>query len=122
MSRPIAPSRSHTGTHVLTLSSPPAGRQYVRVSAETGVVTFRMPDPDRKLLGVRLFQDVRIPGDRLHFRYREGHWELTIDRPPVSRMEYLLELRHGDGGTENVLDGGNPRQVDGAFGPKSVLE
>jgi enterochelin esterase-like enzyme len=92
------------------------------VSAETGVVSFRVPDPGRDLLGVRLVQDVRLPGDRLDFSYRDGRWELTTDRPPVSRMEYLLELRHADGGTENVLDGGNPRQVDGAFGPKSVLE
>ncbi|HET7015317.1 MAG TPA: alpha/beta hydrolase-fold protein [Streptosporangiaceae bacterium] len=92
------------------------------MSAESGVVTFRVPDPDRDLLGVRLFQDVRIPGDRLDFAYRDGSWTLTIDRPPVSRMEYLFELRHGDGGTENVLDVGNPCQVDGAFGPKSVLE
>jgi enterochelin esterase-like enzyme len=37
-------------------------------------------------------------------------------------MEYLLELRHSGGGTETVLDPGNPRQVAGAFGPKSVLE
>ncbi len=98
------------------------GRQYVGVNAESGVVTFRVPDPDRSLLGVRLFQDVRIPADRLNFSYAGDHWKLTIDPPPVSRMEYLLELRHTDGGTENVLDAGNPRRVDGAFGPKSVLE
>ncbi len=47
---------------------------------------------------------------------------LTINRPPVARMEYLLELRHRDGGAETVTDPGNPRQVQGAFGPKSVLE
>jgi enterochelin esterase-like enzyme len=92
------------------------------VSAETGVVTFRIPDPDRNLAGARLQQDVRIPGDRLNFSYSGDHWTLTIDRPPVSRMEYLFELRHRDGGTETVLDAGNPVQVDGAFGRKSVLE
>jgi enterochelin esterase family protein len=31
-------------------------------------------------------------------------------------------LRHPNGGVETVLDPGNPRQVAGAFGPKSVLE
>ncbi len=92
------------------------------MSAETGVVTFRIPDPDHDLAAARLQQDVRIPGDRLDFSYRDGYWELTIDRPPVSRMEYLFELWYAEGGTETVLDAGNPRRVDGAFGPKSVLE
>jgi enterochelin esterase family protein len=85
-------------------------------------VTFRLPDPEQRLAGVRLVQDVRIPGDRLGFRRSGDGWELVIDRPPVNRMEYLLELRHADGGTETVLDQGNPKQVAGAFGPKSVLE
>jgi enterochelin esterase-like enzyme len=85
-------------------------------------VTFRLADPERRLAGVRLVQDVRIPGDRLGFHRSGDRWELVIDQPPVDRMEYLLELRHRDGGTETVLDPGNPRQVAGAFGPKSVLE
>jgi enterochelin esterase-like enzyme len=85
-------------------------------------VTFRLPDPERQLAGVRLVQDVRIPGDRLGFHRGGDGWELVIDRPPVNRMEYLLELRHAGGGTETVLDPANPRQAAGAFGPKSVLE
>jgi len=85
-------------------------------------VAFRLADPDHQLAGVRLVQDVRIPGDRLGFRRSGDQWKLAIDRPPVNRMEYLLELRHAGGGTETVLDPGNPRQVAGAFGPKSVLE
>jgi len=85
-------------------------------------VTFRLADPEHHFAGVRLVQDVRIPGDRLGFRRDDDGWELVIDRPPVNRMEYLLEMRHPDGGTETVLDPGNPRQVPGAFGPKSVLE
>jgi enterochelin esterase-like enzyme len=85
-------------------------------------VTFRLADPEHRLTGVRLVQDVRIPGDRLGF-YRSGDgWELIIGRPPVRRMEYKLELRHQDGGVETVLDPGNPLQAPGAFGPKSVLE
>jgi enterochelin esterase family protein len=91
-----------------------------RMSEHT--VTFRMADPQHQLAGVRLVQDARIPGDRLGFHRRGDRWELVIDRPPVNRMEYMLELRHRDGGTQTVLDPGNSRQVAGAFGPKSVLE
>jgi enterochelin esterase-like enzyme len=83
---------------------------------------FRVPDPAHRLAGVRLCQDVRIPGELLDFRREGDGWELVIGRPPVSRMEYLLELRYPGGGTEIVTDPGNPRQVAGAFGPKSVLE
>jgi enterochelin esterase-like enzyme len=113
-------------------------------------VTFRFPDPGYRLAGVRLSQDVRIPGDLLDFHRAaadasdraavdvsngtaEGAgdgtaadggdgWELTVAQPPVTRMEYLFELRYPDGGAETVTDPGNPRQVQGAFGPKSVLE
>jgi enterochelin esterase-like enzyme len=85
-------------------------------------VTFRLADPEHALAGVRLVQDVRIPGDRLGFQRAGERWELVIDRPPVHRMEYLLELRQQNGSVETVLDPGNPRQVAGAFGPKSVLE
>jgi enterochelin esterase-like enzyme len=85
-------------------------------------VTFRLADPERQLAGVRLVQDVRIPGDQLGFHRSGDRWELVIERPPVNRMEYLLELRHQDGSTGTVLDPGNPQQVAGAFGPKSVLE
>jgi enterochelin esterase-like enzyme len=85
-------------------------------------VTFRLTDPERRLAGVRLVQDVRIPRDQLGFRRDGDAWELAIGRPPVNRMEYLLELRYPDGDVETVLDPGNPRQAAGAFGPKSVLE
>ena len=85
-------------------------------------MTFRLAHPEPQLAGVRLVQDVRIPGDQLGFHRSGDGWELVIDRPPVNRMEYLLELRHLDGGTETVLDPGNPRQAAGVFGPKSVLE
>jgi enterochelin esterase-like enzyme len=85
-------------------------------------VTFRVPDPGYRLAGVRLSQQVRIPGDRLDFRRAGPDWELVIARPPVWRMEYLFELRYPDGGGQTVTDPGNPRQAPGAFGPKSVLE
>ncbi|HVC72854.1 MAG TPA: alpha/beta hydrolase-fold protein [Mycobacteriales bacterium] len=85
-------------------------------------VTFRFPDPDARLSGVRLAQQVRVPGDRLDFSRRGGTWQLTLPRPPVQRMEYRLELRHPDGGVEEVCDPANPLRAPDAFGDKSVLE
>jgi enterochelin esterase-like enzyme len=90
--------------------------------AGEAAATFRVPDPDHRLSGVRLQQEVRIPGDRLGFHRDGDGWELVIDRPPVSRMEYKLEFQYPDGGSETVTDPANPRQAPGAFGPKSVLE
>ncbi len=85
-------------------------------------VTFTIADPGGELAGVRLYQEVRIPGDHLDFRRHPGGWKLVIDRPPVCRMEYLLELRHADGNTELVTDPANPLRAPGAFGQKSVRE
>ena len=102
---------------------------YVRVSTAdaqgyvTGdAVTFTVPDPRGELAALRLVQDVRIPGDQLGFRSSGDHWVLVIPRPPVTRMEYLIEFSGRGGGTWTGLDPGNPCTVDGAFGPKSVLE
>lgn len=83
--------------------------------ADEHTVTFRLADPGHELAGVRLAQDVRIPGDRLGFHRSGDGWELVIDRPPVNRMEYLLQLRYPDGGGGTVLDPGDPRQVAGAY-------
>ena len=84
--------------------------------------TFTVADPGGRLAGVRLYSEARIPGDRLDFRRRQGGWELVIARPPVCRMEYLLELRHGNGSTELITDPANPLRAPGAFGEKSVRE
>ncbi|MBA3525230.1 MAG: hypothetical protein H0T85_11935, partial [Geodermatophilaceae bacterium] len=84
-------------------------------------VSFALPDPDDALCGVRLVQDVRIPGDRLAFARHDGVWTLRLDRPDVDRMEYRLELTHRDGRTEEICDPGNPLRAPGAFGEKSVL-
>ena len=83
---------------------------------------FRVADPGSRLAGVRLSQEARIPGDQLDFHRDGDGWRLAVGLPPVDRMEYLLELRYPDGGTATVTDPGNPGQVPGAFGPKSVLE
>jgi enterochelin esterase-like enzyme len=92
-------------------------------SVSRAALTLRVPDPDRNLVGVRLVQDVRIAGRLLDFRRGgDDDWMLIIPRPPVNRMEYLLELRHVDGSSEIGIDVANPLRVRGAFGLKSVLE
>jgi enterochelin esterase-like enzyme len=90
--------------------------------ADDARVRFRVSDPEHALAGVRLQADVRFPAGQLDFRRAGDGWELTLGRPPVLRIEYLLELRYAGGGAKVALDPANPRQAAGAFGPKSVLE
>jgi enterochelin esterase family protein len=85
-------------------------------------LTFRMPDPDHHLKGVRLQQDVRLPGEILGFARDGDEWVLTVPRPDVDRMEYSFEVQFEDGGSEWICDPTNPLRVGGAFGDKSVLE
>ena len=83
-------------------------------------VTFRVADPESRLSGVRLCAEVHVSCK--DFQRGADEWTLVVDRPPVNRMEYLLEFRYLDGRDEIVTDPGNPRLAAGAFGPKSVLE
>jgi enterochelin esterase-like enzyme len=86
-------------------------------------VTFALADDNSaRLSGVRLWQEVRIPGDQLDFDWSDGAWTLTVPRPAVDRMEYLFELTHTDGRRETICDPANPRRVGGAFGDHSVHE
>lgn len=87
-------------------------------------VTFRFPDPDRRLVAVSLVQEVATPRAGPEFeRSGDGElWQVRLERPAVDRMEYLLELLHADGGRELVCDPHNPVQAPGAFGSKSVVE
>jgi enterochelin esterase-like enzyme len=86
-------------------------------------LTFRYRDPDRRLAGVRLVVDIRVPAD-LDFGYDDlvRGWRLSVPRPDAWRLEYRLELRHLDGTTEIVCDPDNPRRVGGAFGDRSVAQ
>jgi len=86
------------------------------------VLRFRVADPQHALSGVRLQLDLRMAAELLEFRRAGDSWELELARPPLSRLEYLLELRHPDGGSKVVTDPANPLAAPGAFGPKSVLE
>ena len=85
-------------------------------------VEFRLPDPHGRLRGVRLAQEVRVPGDQLDFAHRRGTWTLQLARPAVDRMEYLFELQGNGGGRHTEPDPANPRRAPGAFGEKSVVE
>ncbi len=85
-------------------------------------LVFRYPDPHGQLRGVRLQQDVRLPGNVLGFAPEPGGWVLRVPRPDVDRMEYAFELQQPDGRSEWVCDPGNERRTGGAFGDKSVLE
>ena len=93
------------------------------VSAADGhQLTLRVADPEHALTGVRLVLDLHMPAELLEFRRAQDCFELAFDPPAVWRLEYLLELRYPGGDSKVVTDPANPRQVGGAFGPKSVLE
>ena len=94
----------------------------LRSAPDVDLLAFRLADPARALRGVRLRQEVRIPGDELDFTWSAGAWELLVERPEVDRLEYLLELTARDGSTQTIPDPGNPLRAPGAFGEKSVLE
>ena len=80
-------------------------------------MTFRLADPDRRYVAVRLCSDLR---ERHAFRRAGDDWVLEIDTP-LARLEYMLELEHGDGTSETVCDPANPERAPGAFGEKSVM-
>ena len=84
-------------------------------------VVFVHPDPDRELSGVRLWQDLGIPGIDLAFAPVPAGWELRLPRPSVHRIEYLFEVRDANGDTGRLPDPGNPLVVPGPFGEHSVL-
>jgi enterochelin esterase-like enzyme len=88
--------------------------------ADDVTMAFRVADPGDGLAGVRLLPDAAVPEDQ--FRRNGGLWVLALPRPPLSRLEYLLELRYPDGAVKVITDPANPLQAAGAFGPKSVLE
>jgi enterochelin esterase-like enzyme len=88
--------------------------------ADDVTMGFGVTDTGDGLAGVRLLPDAPVPADQ--FGRNGGRWELTLPRPPLSRLEYLLELRYPDGTVKISTDPANPLQVAGAFGPKSVLE
>jgi enterochelin esterase family protein len=78
----------------------------------------RVADPERRFTAVRLSSDISGAA----FTRDGDDWVLSLELPDVLRLEYKLEVTHADGGTEWILDPGNPKHTPGAFGDKSVLE
>jgi enterochelin esterase-like enzyme len=87
-------------------------------------VTFRLHHPPPDLTAAWLFQEVAMPrgGWELEPGANGGPWQLRFPRPPVDRMEYLVELLYEDGRTELIRDPANPLHGPGPFGDKSVIE
>jgi enterochelin esterase-like enzyme len=85
-------------------------------------VTFQLPDNGPVLAGVRLLPALSRPAANLEFTHADGSWTLRLNRPPVWRMEYRLQLRHQDGRHEEICDPANDKRAPGAFGDKSVIE
>jgi len=87
-------------------------------------ILFRLPDPDKGLAAVRLFQEIRRPRNGPEFDYNTSTraWELRFPAPNADRFEYMIEVVHQDGGSEMVRDPNNDRVAPGPFGEKSVFE
>jgi enterochelin esterase family protein len=82
-------------------------------------VTLTVPDGGYRRVELR--HELREPRSA-EFRKRAGVWHLRLERPPVDRLEYLLEVEHADGSVELMRDPANPASVPGPFGGKSVIE
>jgi enterochelin esterase-like enzyme len=84
-------------------------------------VVFRLADNGPVLAGVRLLPALSVDAP-VEFTHADDVWTLRLKRPPVWRMEYRFQLRHQDGGVEEICDPDNPSRAPGAFGDKSVVE
>jgi enterochelin esterase-like enzyme len=85
-------------------------------------VTFRLPDADLALTGIRLLPALSLHDVPLEFARTGDEWRLDLPRPPALRMEYKFQLCHPSGEFEEICDPGNPLRAPGAFGDKSVVE
>jgi enterochelin esterase-like enzyme len=84
-------------------------------------VLLRLADPDERYAAVRLCSDLPLSDGQRAYARHGGEWRLELDRPPVARLEYRLEVVYRDGDRELLCDPGNPHRAPGAFGDKSVL-
>jgi enterochelin esterase family protein len=84
-------------------------------------VAFSLPDPRRDLARVALRHELVRP--RVVAFARNGTaFGLRLPRPPVDRLEYLLERERRNGHVELGPDPDNTLVAPGPFGPKSVVE
>lgn len=88
---------------------------------ETGAL-LTVDDPQKQWEAVSLWYHLRRPYPDRSFQYSDGQWRYWLDRPPVDRLEYLIETTGADGSSALVLDESNPATVAGVFGEHSVLE
>ena len=79
-------------------------------------------DPQKQWAAVSLWYHLRRPYPDRSFDFGDGQWRYWLDRPPVDRLEYLIEVNGADGSSALVLDESNPARVAGVFGDHSVLE
>jgi enterochelin esterase-like enzyme len=84
-------------------------------------VAFSLPDPERELTRVSLFHELVRPRV-VPFERNGSGFALRLPRPPVDRLEYLLERRLRAGRVELGPDPDNDVVARGPFGPKSVVE
>jgi len=82
------------------------------------VASLRVDDPDGQYAVVRLCSDLHL--DSREFTRENGGWVLRLPETRIARLEYQLETVDHDGGSQVVLDPGNPHRAPGAFGEKSV--
>jgi len=85
-------------------------------------LALRLADPDGDFSAVRLASDLHLSDRERSFRRAGDEWVLELEPPEIERLEYKLEVERPDGGTDWLLDPGNPHRAPGAFGDKSVLE
>ncbi|HEY7875116.1 MAG TPA: esterase [Actinomycetota bacterium] len=92
-------------------------------SLDNGLLTFRYRDHTGTAERVWLCQEIARPRVGPEFaRIGDDLWELQWPLPNVGRIEYMIRVRHEDGGEEQTTDPGNERVSPGAFGDKSVVE
>lgn len=83
-------------------------------------VVFRLPGSAPEVTDVRLWSEV--PVARTTFSRDDDGWELTIQRPPAHRIEYLFRLTLADRDEPvTITDPTNPLRVAGVFGDHSWL-
>jgi enterochelin esterase-like enzyme len=88
---------------------------------ERGWISFRLPDPDEELAGVRLATDRGFPVAPVPFVRDGDGWTLRMAAPALDRFEYALAVQRADGAHEYWPDPTNPLRAPGAFGEKSVV-
>jgi enterochelin esterase-like enzyme len=84
-------------------------------------VTFCVADPDTVLSSVKLCQEITRPRPGPNFVLGSGIWRLRWARPPVNRLEYMIQVVDRSGAVEVSCDPNNPERAPGPFGDKSVV-